>query len=66
MTIKKEMKEIEKDILKIEKAVKRDIKYTERWMYERKKFLIKLAWILGFISVLLIVSNLYMKVRGFG
>ena len=66
MSIKKQMKDIEKDIKKIEKSIKGEIKYAEKWMHERKKFLVKLAWVLGFITVLLIVSNIYMKVKGFG
>ncbi len=66
MSIKKQMKGIERDIKKIEKGIKGEIKYTEKWMHERRKFLIKLAWVLGFITVLLVVSNVYMKIRGFG
>ncbi len=66
MSIKKEIKDIEKDIKKIEKGIKGEIKYAEKWMYERKKFLVKLAWVLGIITVLLIASNFYMRVRGFG
>ena len=60
------MKNIEKDIKKIEKEFKGEIKYAEKWMHERKKFLVKLAWVLGIITVLLIASNFYMKVKGFG
>jgi hypothetical protein len=64
--IKKVEKTIEKDIKKVEKAVETDIKYAEKWMHERKKFLVKLAWVLGLIIFLLIISNVYMKVKGFG
>ena len=56
--MKKSMKNIEKD-------VKVDIKYAEKWMHEKRKFLIKLGWVIGFITVLLIVSNFYLRVKGF-
>jgi len=39
---------------------------VEEWIVERKKFLIKLAWVVGFITILLIISNFFLKVRGFG
>jgi len=66
MSIKKEIKEIEKVIDDIEKDVKKDIKYAERWMYERKKFFVKLAWVVGLITLLIILSNIYLRVKGFG
>ncbi len=66
MSFKKEMKDIEKDMKKIEENIKRDINYAEKWMHERKKFLVKLAWVLGFITILLITSHYYLRVRGFG
>ena len=49
MNIKKEVREIGKSMENIEKEIKREIKYAEKWMHERRKFLIKLAWVIGFI-----------------
>jgi len=43
-----------------------EIMEVEEWIIERKNFLIKLAWVIGFITVLLIVSNFFLKVGGFG
>ena len=48
---------IEKDIKKIEKEIVQEIKGAERWMIQRKKFLIKLFWILGFLAALLVLLN---------
>ena len=50
MSIKKEIKQIEKDI-------KQEIRYAERWMIQRRNFLIKLIWVAGFIGILLILLN---------
>ena len=54
--------DIDKDI----KEVKKEIKQAERWVIERRKFFIKLAIVAGMISILLILSNLYLKTSGFG
>ena len=48
---------LKKDIKETEKQIIQEIKYAEKWMIERKKFLIKLFWVLGFIVVLLILLN---------
>ena len=50
MSLKKEFKQVEKEIAK-------DIKYAERWVFERRKFLIKLLGVMGFIVLLLILLN---------
>ena len=49
-----------------EKGLEKEIHEVEAWVKQRKKFFIKLAWIFGFIFVLLIVSNLYLKQLGVG
>lgn len=48
---------IQKDIKKIEKEIIQEIKGAERWMVQRRKFLIKLFWVLGLIALLLILLN---------
>jgi len=53
---------VEGKIVEIEK----DVRDVEKWMIERRKFLIKLGWVLGFITILLIVSHFYLRVRGAG
>jgi|APSaa5957512622_1039677.scaffolds.fasta_scaffold395515_1 hypothetical protein len=50
MSLKKDIKQIEKEIVK-------DIHYAERWVLERRKFLIKLLGVMGFIVLLLILLN---------
>jgi len=50
MSIKRDFKRIEKEIIQ-------EIHGAERWMIQRKKFLIKLIWVLGFIVGLLILLN---------
>ena len=49
-----------------EKGLEKEIHEVEAWVKQRKKFFIRLAWVIGFIVVLLIVSNLYLKVNGVG
>lgn len=59
-------KKIKKEFKKIEKEIEEDIEDVEKWVIERKKFFIKLAWVIGFIGVLLIISNIYLKTKGLG
>ena len=66
MGLKKELKTIKKDIKIIEKDITNELKYAEKWMHERKKFFIKLAWVVGLVAVLLIISELYFRVNAFG
>lgn len=47
-------------------VLEEEIEDIEQWMIERKNFLIKLGWVAGIIIVLLIFSQVYMKVKGFG
>ena len=49
-----------------EKEINKEVKEIEDWMKERKKFLVKLGWVAGFVIVLLIVSHYYLRVKGFG
>lgn len=50
----------------IEKEIEREVEKIEGWVTERKRFLIKLAWVVGLITALLIISQLYLRVRGVG
>ncbi|MDD5191983.1 MAG: hypothetical protein PHH54_06795 [Candidatus Nanoarchaeia archaeon] len=62
-SFKKELKGIEKSF---EKQIDKDVKEAEKWMIQRRKFLIKLAWVLGGITVLLILSHMYLRIAGVG
>ena len=50
---------------KKENIIEKEVEEIEQWMIERKKFLIKLAWVAGGIIVLLILSRLYLRTGGF-
>jgi len=50
----------------IEKNIKKDVKELEDWMKARRKFLIKLAWVIGIVAILLIVSHFLLRVWGTG
>jgi hypothetical protein len=49
-----------------EKQFQDEVHEVEKWVYERRKFLIKLSWVVGIVVVLLIISNLYLKQIGVG
>lgn len=77
MSIKKEIKDIKKGINNAEKEIKkdigkgineaeRDIKHAEKWMFQRRKFLIKLGFVIGFVALLLIISHFYLRIKGVG
>ena len=62
----KPAKLITSDINEDIKEVKKEIKQAENWMIERRKFFIKLGIVAGLIALLLILSNLFLRVKGFG
>ena len=66
MSIKKDVRNIEKSIKGIEKDFKKEIKYAEKWIYERKRFFIKLGIIIGIVGLFLIISKIYLRVKGVG
>ena len=59
MSFKKEIKDIEKNLQK-------DVKQIETWMYERRKFFIKLGFIAIIVGTLLIFSHFYLRSVGMG
>ena len=58
--------DIKKEVKCIEKNIDRDIKHAEKWVHQRRKFFIKLSYVVGFIVLLLIISHFYLRVRGAG
>ncbi|MFA7707629.1 MAG: hypothetical protein WCX73_01655 [Candidatus Pacearchaeota archaeon] len=77
MDVKKELKQVkravglaernfDKEIENAERELKTDIRYAEKWMYQRKRFFIKLIWVIGLVAVLLIFSHLYLRMSGVG
>tara|TARA_Y100000310_G_scaffold288212_1_gene313672 strand:+ start:14087 stop:14290 length:204 start_codon:yes stop_codon:yes gene_type:complete len=66
MSLRKDVKNIEKSIKGIEKDFAKDVKYVERWVYERKRFFIKLGIVGSVVALFLIISRLYLRVRGVG
>jgi len=59
MSFKKELKGVEKDLQK-------EVKQIETWMYERRKFFIKLGFVVVVVGTLLIFSHLYLRSVGVG
>jgi len=62
-TFGRELEDIE---VRFDKQINKEFKEVEGWMLQRRKFLIKLAWVLGFITILLVVSHIYLRTRGMG
>ncbi len=60
---KRELEDIE---IRVDKQIEKEFKEVEAWMVQRKKFLIKLGWVLGLITVLLILSHIYLRIKGVG
>jgi hypothetical protein len=50
----------------IQKNIEEEGEILEKWMIERRKFFIKLAWLFVIVAGLLIISNIYLKVNGVG
>lgn len=49
------------DEFDISKNLEKEEKEVEKWMIQRRKFLIKLGWVAGLIIVLLLVSHFYLS-----
>ena len=59
-------KELEKDVLMLEKNIEKEVKIVEKWVIERRKFFIKLFWVILLVAALWIISSLFLKVKGVG
>ena len=59
MSFKKEMKGVEKEL-------KKEVKQIETWMYERRKFFIKLGFVIIVVGTLMIFSHFYLRSVGVG
>jgi len=46
--------------------IENEVQEVEQWIIERKKFFIKLAWTVGLITALIILSNVYLRIKGVG
>lgn len=46
--------------------IENEVQEVEQWIIERKKFFIKLAWTVGLITALIILSNVYLRTKGVG
>ena len=42
--------------------IEEEVEDIEKWVYQRREFFRKLAWVAGFIAVLLIFSHFYLRV----
>ena len=62
MTLKKEIKKLNKQIDEVRDNIQDDIEDVQDWMIARRKFLIKLTWVVGFIAALLIISHIYLRI----
>jgi len=62
MTLKKEIKKLNKQIDEIGDNIQDNIEDVQDWVVARRKFLIKLCWVIGLIGVLLILSHLYLRI----
>ena len=54
------IKRLDKDIRKIDKKFDKEVKEVEKWVIERRKFFIKLGWLIVLVICLLIASGLLM------
>jgi hypothetical protein len=59
----KRFKNFNKGIDKFEKEIDKEVKDAEKWVIARRKFFIKLCWTILLIGFLLIISNIFMKVK---
>ena len=55
-----------KEIKGIEKEAKKEVKQIETWMYERRKFFIKLGFVIVVVGTLMIFSHFYLRSVGVG
>ena len=59
----KKISNIQKRVQKFEREMIKDVDDAQKWIYARKKFFIKLAWVIGFVVLLLILSHLFLRVK---
>ncbi|MEK6830909.1 MAG: hypothetical protein AABX77_02675 [Nanoarchaeota archaeon] len=47
-------------------SLKKEVNDVENWVHEKRRFLKKLGWVVFLIVLLIIASNLYLKIMGVG
>mgnify|MGYP001585667350 CR=1 FL=1 len=51
---------------KFERGLEKDVDRAEKWVIARKKFFIKLGWLVFLLTLLFIFSHLFLRMRGLG
>jgi hypothetical protein len=57
------LRRLDKNILKIDKEIDKDVVDVERWVIERRKFFIKLGGVVLFVLILFVISELFLTVK---
>ena len=55
--LREEVEELDNKVNFLGKGIRKEGEEVEAWVLQRRKFLIKLAWLVGLIAVLLVISN---------
>lgn len=42
----------------LERDIRREVRHAEKWVVERRKFFVKLGWLIALVIALLILSSL--------
>ncbi|MFH1358852.1 MAG: hypothetical protein ABIH37_03130 [archaeon] len=58
--VKKSARKTKSKSTSFERQLGREVVEVEKWVHQRKRFFIKLAWVVGFILALIIISNFYL------
>jgi len=62
----KEVEQLEREVNVAGKDIEEEAEEVEKWVHERKKFFIKLGFVIGLVALLLIISHLYLRTSGVG
>lgn len=52
--------------ISLKKEFNKEVNDVENWVHEKRRFLKKLGWVVFLIVLLIIASNLYLKIMGVG
>lgn len=52
--------------ISLKKEFNKEVNDVENWVHEKRRFFKKLGWVVFLIVLLIIASNLYLKIMGVG
>ncbi len=62
----KKLNRVDRNFHAFQRSTRKESQEVEGWVLQRRKFFVRLGWLVALVVVLWIISNIFMKVPGVG